>query len=149
MKWLEYTSIPFTIKSCAGVGSHFPSPGDLPNPGIERGSPSLQADSLPSEPPGKPLHVYVLSIYRYTNIYTHTYFGSFCLYVISIPSHIIFPKYFPLREYSEVFSGSSYQKKENQSDLISFYGFSSKISVFLNITGPCNYINVVILNPVM
>ena len=31
----------------------FPSPGDLPNPGIEAGSPTLQADSLPSEPPGK------------------------------------------------------------------------------------------------
>ena len=26
--------------------------GDLPNPGIEPGSPSLQADALPSEPPG-------------------------------------------------------------------------------------------------
>ena len=32
----------------------FPSPGDLPNSGIESGSPALQADSLPSEPPGKP-----------------------------------------------------------------------------------------------
>ena len=32
----------------------FPSPGDLPNPGIEPGSPTLQADALPSEPPGKP-----------------------------------------------------------------------------------------------
>ena len=30
-----------------------PSPGDLPNPGIEPGSPALQADSLPSGPPGK------------------------------------------------------------------------------------------------
>ena len=29
-------------------------PGDLPNPGIEPGSPALQADSLPSEPPEKP-----------------------------------------------------------------------------------------------
>ena len=32
----------------------FPSPGDLPNPGIGPGSPTLQADSLPSEPPGMP-----------------------------------------------------------------------------------------------
>ena len=30
----------------------FPSPGDLPNPGIEPGSPALQADSLPAEPRG-------------------------------------------------------------------------------------------------
>ena len=33
----------------------FPSPGDLPNPGIEPGSPTLKADSLLSEPPGKPM----------------------------------------------------------------------------------------------
>ena len=34
-------------------GLLFPSPGDLPNPGIEPGSPALEADALPSEPPGK------------------------------------------------------------------------------------------------
>ena len=32
----------------------FPSPGHLPDPGIEPMSPALQADSLPSEPSGKP-----------------------------------------------------------------------------------------------
>ena len=35
-------------------GLLFPSPGDLPNPGMNPGSPALQADSLSSEPPGKP-----------------------------------------------------------------------------------------------
>ena len=35
-------------------GLPFTSPGDLSNPGIEPGSHALQADSLPSEPPGKP-----------------------------------------------------------------------------------------------
>ena len=35
-------------------GLPFPSPRDLPNPGIKPGSPALQADTLPSEPPGKP-----------------------------------------------------------------------------------------------
>ena len=34
--------------------SPFPSPGDLPNPGIEPTSPTLQANSLPAEAPGKP-----------------------------------------------------------------------------------------------
>ena len=34
-------------------GLLFPSPGDLPHPGIEPGSPALQANSLPSEPPEK------------------------------------------------------------------------------------------------
>ena len=33
----------------------FPSPGDLPDPGIKPGSPALQEDSLQTEPPGKPL----------------------------------------------------------------------------------------------
>ena len=31
----------------------FPSPGDLPDPGIEPGSPTLQTDALHSEPPGR------------------------------------------------------------------------------------------------
>jgi len=33
-------------------GLPFPCPGDLPDPGIELRSPALQADALPSEPPG-------------------------------------------------------------------------------------------------
>jgi len=36
-------------------GLPFPSPGDLPNPRIEPGSPALLADALSFEPPGKPL----------------------------------------------------------------------------------------------
>ena len=38
-------------------GLPFPSPEDLPDPGIEPRSPTLQADALPSEPPGKPKNV--------------------------------------------------------------------------------------------
>ena len=38
-------------------GLPFPSPGYLPDPGIKLESPALQADSLPSEPPGKLLFV--------------------------------------------------------------------------------------------
>ena len=34
-------------------GLPFPSPGDLPKPGIKPGSPTLQADSLPTELRGK------------------------------------------------------------------------------------------------
>ena len=40
--------------SCEVEVAHFPSPGNLPNLGIKPRSPSLQADSLPAEPPGKP-----------------------------------------------------------------------------------------------
>ena len=39
-----------------------PSPGDLPNPGIEPRSPTLQADSLPAEPQGKPKNTGVGSL---------------------------------------------------------------------------------------
>ena len=35
-------------------GLPFPSPGDLPEPGIEPGSPALQTDSFTTEPPGSP-----------------------------------------------------------------------------------------------
>ena len=40
----------------------FPSPGDLPDPGIEPRSPTLQADALTSEPSGKPRLLKILSI---------------------------------------------------------------------------------------
>ena len=43
-------------------GLPFPSPGGLPDQGIEPVSPALQADSLPSEPPGKP---FLLSLNPY------------------------------------------------------------------------------------
>ena len=45
-------SMGFSRQECWS-GLPFPSPGDLPDPGIEPGSPTLQADALPSEPPGK------------------------------------------------------------------------------------------------
>ena len=45
-------SMGFSRQECWS-GLPFPSPGDLPDPEIEPGSPALQADALPSEPPGK------------------------------------------------------------------------------------------------
>ena len=39
------------------MGEPFPSPGDLPNRGIEPRSPTLQVDSLPAESQGKPFLV--------------------------------------------------------------------------------------------
>ena len=71
MKWLSRDPIatPWTVANQAPPsmgfsrqeywsGLPFPSPGDLPNPGIEPGSPALQADTLPSESPGKPISIY-------------------------------------------------------------------------------------------
>ena len=47
-------SVGFSRQECWS-GLPFPYPGDLTDPEIEHGSPALQADALPSEPPGKPL----------------------------------------------------------------------------------------------
>ena len=59
--WIVAHQIPlskeFSRQECWS-GLLFPSPGDLPNPGIEPGSPASQADSLPPEPPGKPILIY-------------------------------------------------------------------------------------------
>ena len=44
------------------------SPGDLPYPGIEPGSPALQMDSLPAEPPEKPHSTYTLIFKIYFEI---------------------------------------------------------------------------------
>ena len=44
----------------------FPSLGDLPNPGINPRSPSLQVDSLPAEPQGKPKNTGVGSLYFFS-----------------------------------------------------------------------------------
>ena len=54
-------------------GLPLPSPGDLPKPGIEPGSPTLEADALTSEPPGKP------------NIYIHMYIF---VYIVLVSNHV-------------------------------------------------------------
>ena len=46
-------SMGFSRQECWS-GLPFPTPWDLPNPGIEPGSPALQAHPLPSDLPGKP-----------------------------------------------------------------------------------------------
>ena len=46
-------SMGFSRQECWS-GLPFPSPGDLPDPRTEPGSPALRADALPSEPPGEP-----------------------------------------------------------------------------------------------
>ena len=63
-------------------GLPFPSPGDLPDPGIEPRSPALQADTLTSEPPGKPIETIIFALSKLCyfvnsaamNIEVHVYF---------------------------------------------------------------------------
>ena len=75
-------------------GLPFPSPGDLPNPGIEPRSPALQTDALTSEPPGKLFFNYLHGCLIWTPIQMSDLWGlssSFLifsfLFFISLPFH--------------------------------------------------------------
>ena len=62
-----------------GSGLLLPSPGNLPNPGIEPGSPALQTNSLQSEPPGKPCdRIYLI---KNKPIYQLNFPNTHCNYV--------------------------------------------------------------------
>ena len=67
---VQFFATPWTIQSMEfsrpeyWSGLPFPSPGDLPNPGIELKSPTLRVDSLPAEPPGKPKNAGVYLLQR-------------------------------------------------------------------------------------
>ena len=58
-------------------GLPFPSPGNLPDLGVEPRSPALQVDSLPSEPLGKPkaptvcIQMYIIDIYKCVCVYVY------------------------------------------------------------------------------
>ena len=63
-------------------GLTFPSPGDLPDPGTEPGSPALQADSLLTELRGKPycalyFHISYLSSKNLNESSWHVFEGDF------------------------------------------------------------------------
>ena len=49
-------------------GLPFPSPWDLPDSGIEPGSPALEADALTSESPGKPQEALYMCIYSFSYV---------------------------------------------------------------------------------
>ena len=68
-------------------GLPFPSPGGLPNPGMEPESPGLQADSLPSEAPGKHMCVCVCVCVCMCACRV-----SICLYIIPHLMHIFISK---------------------------------------------------------
>ena len=74
-------------------GLPFPSPGDLPDPGIESGSPTFQADTLTSEPPGKP-HWVTKSWIKLKQLSTY-YYGWNYFKNMAMPRWIVFTSYSP------------------------------------------------------
>ena len=71
-------------------GHRFPSPGDLPSPGIEPRSPTLQVDSLPAEPQGKPKNTGVGSLSLLQQIFQNPGIGpgSPALQAESLPAEL-------------------------------------------------------------
>ena len=65
-------------------GWPFPSPGDLPDWGIEPGSPALQANSLPSKPPGKP----TVNLHSKAKAFNNYLLGTIC--TLEIPFEVPF-----------------------------------------------------------
>ena len=98
----------------------FSSSGDHPNPGIEPGSPTLQADALPPEPPGKPKNTVVGSLSLLQGIFlTQELNWSLlhCRQILYQLSYALVVLYLPGPQYSDsisfswpfaLFSGFSY-----------------------------------------
>ena len=96
-------------------GLPFPSPADLPDPGIEPGPPALRADALTSEPPGKLNKVYKLHLKLYLKI-THCLAKEF---------NIVIQMYEP--EFSYFYQLTYMFMREGQANIVwklSFTGFS-------------------------
>ena len=89
-------------------GLPFHSPGDLPNPGIEPGSPALEADALTFEPPGKPIALYKCSSSKtiaknnddYIYIYIYIYI---CIYIHTHMENEQFPTYLWVKSSQNLF----------------------------------------------
>ena len=75
----------------------FPSPGNLPNPGIEPRSPTLQEDSLPAEPQGKPKNTGVGSLSLLQGIFLTQESNWGLLHCRWILYQLSYQGYFPLR----------------------------------------------------
>ena len=73
-------------------GLPFPSSGALPDPGMERGSPALQADSLPSEPLGKP-RILQGMVLTQGSVFTSCISCTGRFFTTSTRNHIIFVLY--------------------------------------------------------
>ena len=88
------SSVHGTLQQEHQSGLPCPSPGGLPDPGIEPRSPGLQVDSLPSGPPGNPIYVYtyifkffVLFYYLFMSISISDYlFMRICYFIFTTPS---------------------------------------------------------------
>ena len=74
--WTAVHQVPLSVEFSRQEywrGLPFPPPGNLLNPGIEPKSPTLQAGSLPSEPPRKAIHITLLNKYIINKSLIHNF----------------------------------------------------------------------------
>ena len=84
-------SMGFSRQECWS-GLPFPSAGDLPDPGIKPGSPALQADALPSEPPGKPWCIKTLLVYKNNRFWVLILYPEALLNSLIVSNNFFFMK---------------------------------------------------------
>ena len=88
--WTVDCQPPLSSRQGYWSGLPFPSPGDLPDPGIEPGSPALPAEALPSELLGKPMIFninYINIIYIYT-INTYSLLDNIFIFFIEVSCYL-------------------------------------------------------------
>ena len=95
-------------------GQHFPSPGDLSNPGIKPRSPALQADSSPAEPQGKPKRILEWVAYPFSSDSSESRNGTAvsCIAGRSLPTEL--PGNYIKFTWSLFFSSKKKKKKAFQ-----------------------------------
>ena len=97
----------------------FPSSGDLPNPGIKPGSPILQADSLPAEPPGKALDMQEAGLNPCGLApglpSRHTHFSPLTHWTLPDPRYSVFPSLQGTQQRSNVSGLFTFKSPSHQS----------------------------------
>ena len=79
------------------VGCQLPSPGNLPNPGIEPRSPTLQADSSPSEPPEAKVSIQVFYPFSFMLLFSHCWILKIlCIFWITVLYQICLMHFLPI-----------------------------------------------------
>ena len=104
---------------CNPMDYTVPSPGDLPNPGIESRSPTLWANSLPVEPPGKPKNTGVGSLFLRQQIFLTQELNPglpYCRWILYQLSHQGSPRILERGAYP--FSSGSFPTQESNWDLL-------------------------------
>ena len=99
-------------------GFPFSSPGDFPNPEIKPGYPALQADSFPSEPPGKPCVIKLRTTLSNLDI---TSFGRKNIIFMSLDTYVICLLSQSMDPYISIFINLLLKKQQKNDNIYIFF----------------------------